>query len=136
MGRYQSTKYSISSTMAFPKKVSILSRNMTAHRLFQFPKSIVSSLMMSNLSLFIFILTHCVRTHENYFQNRYRNLHKTTTTVKWVGNLRRANISFITVFEHNVYKRSHCFSPQKYDTRSYILIKLVHLHNTYDTVKL
>ena len=83
-----------------------------------------------------FILTHCVRTHENYFQNRYRNLRKTTTTVKWVGNSRRANISFITVFEHNVYKRSHCFSPQKYDTRSYILIKLVHLHNTYDTVKL
>ena len=28
------------------------------------------------------------------------------------------------------------FGPQKYDTRSYILIKLVYLHNTYDTVKL
>ena len=56
-----------------------------------------------------FILTHYVRTRENYFQNRYRNLHNTTTTVKWVGNSRRANISFITVFEHYVYKRSHCF---------------------------
>ena len=47
-----------------------------------------------------FILTHCVRTHENYFLNRYRNLHNTTTTVKWVGKSRRANLSFITVFEH------------------------------------
>ena len=31
----------------------------------------------------IFILTHCVRTHENYFLNRYRNLPNTTTTVKF-----------------------------------------------------
>ena len=28
------------------------------------------------------------------------------------------------------------FSPQKYNTRGYILIKLVHLHNTKDTIKL
>ena len=30
-----------------------------------------------------FILTHCVRTNEKYFLNRYRNLPNTTTTVKF-----------------------------------------------------
>ena len=70
--------------------------------------------------IWYFILTHCVRTQKNYFLNRYRNLHNTTTTVKWVGNSRRANISFITVFEHYVYKRSHCFLSHRNTIREAI----------------